>query len=93
MQRVKCYLPGVSAWGLPSQRQNAGRERFPSSSAVGLCCRVLAKHSSLTEPFGVELPETDPQNLETGWISLQWRSPSSKPLLLLEAAVMDLGAA
>lgn len=26
MQRVKCYLPGVSDWGLPSQRQNGSRQ-------------------------------------------------------------------
>lgn len=66
---------------------------LPGSSAVGLCCHAPVKHSFLTELFGMELPKTDPQNSEAGWIGLQWGSPSSRHLSVLEAAVTDLGAA
>lgn len=37
---------------MPPRRQNDGREQFPGSSAVGLCCCAPAKRSSLTNLMG-----------------------------------------
>lgn len=75
MQRVECYLPCAIEFGnqsLPSWRQNSAGEHFPGASATGLRCRTLAKHSCLAEPFEMDLPERDPQNVEAGWIGLRW---------------------
>lgn len=80
----------MTKWGLPSRRQNLAGEHFPCASATGLRCRTLTKHSSLMERDGFARERPTKLGSRMDWPALG--SPRSRQLLVLEAAVMDLGA-
>lgn len=67
-------------------------ECFPSASAMGLCCRTPAKHSSLTEPFGMELPKTDLQNGKRDGLACSGDLLQADSCRCWRLQLMDLGA-